>query len=252
MLHPGGHRQARSKPTQHPQKPWHRCHIHLKAMLLRTYCHPAPVLITPAVLWAGHRRWVTSFCSALNPWSAIEMHEALFAPAHTRAERWGLAPAGAAPFPAGGDSRLPAPSPASISGSHPERAGAVRPIPAPIPAVCRGHSGPASGGGAPGAGGAELRLRGRESPAPGDTGRGEGCGSRGTRSLERERYERFNVRHIKNTNLAHHQRSGIRQEHEKDLSQYKHLSENIPGEAARERSPLLGNRARCHTGTARE
>lgn len=88
--------------------------------------------------------------------------------------------------------------------------GLPRPIPAPIPAVCRGHSGPASGGGAPGA-----ELQGRESPVPGDTGRGEGCGSRGTGSVERERYERFNVRHIKNPNLAHHQRSGIRQEHGK-------------------------------------
>lgn len=107
--------------TQHPQKPRHRCHIHLKAMLLRTYCHSAPVLTTPAVLWVGHRRRVTRFCSTLNPWSAIETHEALCVPAHTRAERWGLA----APFPAGGDSHPPAPSPASISRSHPERAGAA-------------------------------------------------------------------------------------------------------------------------------
>lgn len=108
---------------KYPQKPWPRCHIHLKAMLLRIYCHLALLKITLAVLWVGHTRWVTSFCSTLDPWSATEMHEALFVPAHTRAERWGLASLGTAPFPActqaGGDSPPPAPSPASLSHSQP-------------------------------------------------------------------------------------------------------------------------------------
>lgn len=219
MLCPADHRQACSKPTQHPQKPWPRCHIHLKATLLRIYCHSALVKITPAVLWVGHavdNKLLQYFRSL----SATETREALFVPAHTRARRWG--PGGTAPFPAstqaGGDSFLRHPA----LRTSPLAPGAKRgcggpgcraPIPgcrAPIPAVCRGHSGPASGAELPGLPGPSCHLPGK--PSGHRPGRGLRL-PRHREALERERYERFIARHTTKTpNLTHRQRLGIWQD----------------------------------------
>lgn len=155
------------------------------------------------------------------------MHEALFVPAHTRAERWSLASSGTAPFPActqaGGDSPPPAPSPASISRSHPgaNRGCGAAAAPAPLrpsPPSAEGTRGLRVAAVLPGPAGPSCHLpaAGTGKPRAGRHRPGSGLRlPRHKEAWERERYVLFHVRHIKNADLAHHQRLGIWQDHGK-------------------------------------